>query len=448
MAGKSTLGKSVAEEPIVLARREEIVDARVGIVKYLQEVPRRPGAPNFFHFQALASDTSAFGANANFRFGGGASLSRAGAMVKALGETVERYSAAIYDKAEFPLFSYAEAPGPAVSPPSLALYSEEQYSGGFLWTRFSADTQVRWCLASDMSSGERVYAPACRIVLPYAFDVASGEAAIDQPMSTGLACHETLEKASINAICEVVERDAFSILWQRGVTPMAIDPTSLDGQNSELRARFTKCGYEVDLFSIRMDHSIPTCLSVLRGTNPEQPPAVFAAASALSPETALQKSLEELAHTRSYCDLIYRSKPRLERRFPRFDNVTNQESHLNFYLDRQHGHVFGFLYDNPETIQLRGIENLSTGDETTDLRRIIELIAGVNERVLICDLTTPDVAEVGLSVVRAFVPGFHPLRIGHEIRALGGSRLWRVPEELGHRCKFERTDNPYPHPYP
>ncbi len=369
-------------------------------------------------------------------------------MVKALGETVERYSAAIYDRTELPLFAYANAPGPVVSPSSFALYSEDQYHAGFPWARFSTDTLVRWHQAVDLVSGESLYVPACRIFLPYFFDPAAGEVAIDQPMSTGLACHESFAKASLKAIFEVVERDAFSILWQRGVTPKAIDPSSLDERHRDIRNRFVRCGYELDLYYLEMDHSIPTCLSVLRGTSGGQPASVFAAASALNPGTALQKSLEELAHTLAYCEMILRTKPRLENRFPSFDNVRDQESHLNFHIDPEHEHALGFLSENPVKIGLGEIENLSHGIAEDDLRQAAELIAGVNERVLICDLTTPDVAEVGLTVVRALIPGFHPLRMGHENRALGGGRLWRIPEKQGLRCKFERTDNPYPHPYP
>ncbi len=56
----------------------------------------------------------------------------------------------------------------------------------------------------------------------------------------------------------------------------------------------------------------------------------------------------------------------------------------------------------------------------------------VNHPALLCDLTTPDVNELGLQVVRAIIPGFHPLVVGHQIRSLGGKRLWTVPQKLGY----------------
>jgi ribosomal protein S12 methylthiotransferase accessory factor len=69
--------------------------------------------------------------------------------------------------------------------------------------------------------------------------------------------------------------------------------------------------------------------------------------------------------------------------------------------------------------------------------------------VLLADVTTPDVRDLGLSVVRAVVPGSHPLFMGHALRARGGRRLWEVPQRLGHRGISPATgDNPAPHPYP
>ena len=84
-----------------------------------------------------------------------------------------------------------------------------------------------------------------------------------------------------------------------------------------------------------------------------------------------------------------------------------------------------------------------------DLRVLCERIRAVNHRVLLVDLTSPDVRPLGLSVVRTVIPGFHPLCMGYKIRALGGRRLWEVPQRLGFAgIAPDSGDNPAPHPYP
>jgi ribosomal protein S12 methylthiotransferase accessory factor len=80
---------------------------------------------------------------------------------------------------------------------------------------------------------------------------------------------------------------------------------------------------------------------------------------------------------------------------------------------------------------------------------LVTKIQAVNERLLIADLTTPDVSELGFSVIRAIIPGFHPLHLDYGLRALGGTRLWEVPQQLGYPGITPETgDNPQPHPYP
>jgi ribosomal protein S12 methylthiotransferase accessory factor len=69
--------------------------------------------------------------------------------------------------------------------------------------------------------------------------------------------------------------------------------------------------------------------------------------------------------------------------------------------------------------------------------------------VVVCDLTTPDIAALDLSVVRVVVPGMNPLFMGHKNRARGGRRLYEVPQRLGHPgLEPGQQDNPYPHPFP
>ena len=73
---------------------------------------------------------------------------------------------------------------------------------------------MRWVPAMDPLTNEVVYVPAAMVFVPYFFYQGSGDSPIAQPISTGLACHVSPEQASLNAVCEVIERDAFTITWQ------------------------------------------------------------------------------------------------------------------------------------------------------------------------------------------------------------------------------------------
>ncbi|MEC4680194.1 MAG: hypothetical protein VST67_05775, partial [Nitrospirota bacterium] len=104
-----------------------LVDEHVGIVKYVKEFRRESGMPQFFFFYAKACNTQTFGQYKNFSNTGGASAFRELAVAKAIGEAVERYCSAIYDKESLPLISFRDASFPCIVPEEFALYSDEQY---------------------------------------------------------------------------------------------------------------------------------------------------------------------------------------------------------------------------------------------------------------------------------------------------------------------------------
>lgn len=429
---------------------QHLFDPVVGVIGGLEEVPREAGGPDFFHYLARSCDTAAFQRYRAFSFAGGASTTREGAIAKSIGEAVERYCAAFYDADALPLVASAKATFPCVAPAEFALYGEAQYrSPGFPWVPFTDRTPVRWTPAVDQVSGATVHVPACRVFIPYYFVAGTGDSPIDQPISTGLACHGTWADAALGAVCEVIERDAALIAWQAMMSPPQVRIETLSDANYDLVRRFEAVGDEVALLDITLDHGVPTFLSVLRSRRAGAPALVCAPATALDPEIAVRKSLEELAHTRRYCQWVITNAPRLEPDPPEYLAVHDQRSHLNFYVDRANAHHADFLFTGSTRREFSDLANHATGDAAIDLARVVERIAGVGHRVLLAELTTPEIAALGLAVVRAVIPGFHSLHMGFSLRAQGGQRLWTTPQRLGHRgVTVAGGDNPAPHPYP
>lgn len=429
---------------------EYLVDDRVGIVRYVNELPREAGAPDFFHFYALASNTIAFTRQLNFSAAGGASADRGLAIGKAVGEAVERYCAAIYELDELPLCSRDAAAFPCVPPAELALYSAEQCERpGFRYVPFDDATPVRWVRAADPMSGAGCFVPAAMVYVPYTYYLGTGDAPICQPISTGLACHCSKEEAAISGICEVIERDAVMITWLAMLGMPQILVETLSDANYDLVERFERTGAKVTLFNITMDHGVPTVMGALQSLSTYSPALVVAAATSLSPEDAVRKCLEELAHTRRYSQQIKSKLPRIIPDPPDYESITGQIGHLNFYSDHANAQHAEFLFQSKERQDFAALADLSTGNPRRDLDKLCQMVAAVNHRVLLVDVTTPDVEQIGFAVIKALIPGFHPLCLGHDVRALGGYRIWEVPQKLGHKGITRETGaNPAPHPYP
>ena len=428
---------------------EMIVDEDAGIIERLREVHPDAGEPDFFHFEARASNTSAFAPQKNFRAAGGASVNRELAMAKAVGEAVERYSTALFRTDELPLTTAAKAPFECVAPDHFALYAAEQHADpSFPWAPFGKNTPVRWTPTQDILTGETIHVPAAFVWMPYAYVRGSYDTPIGQPISTGLASHCSFEEAALGGLCEVIERDAVMIMWLARMSMPHIDLTTLDDANYEITKRLRRAGDEVFLLDVTNDTGVPTILCVLRGSRGNGAPLVFAGSAAPTREDAARKAMEEAAHTRRYCHGVMRAG------FPTvhesdFLEVDGQADHLAFYCDPANTHYANFVLASETTKDFQDVVSPGVHSPWRDLRIVAERIAATGHRPLVADLTSPDIAGIGFNVTRAVVPGFHPLFLGHQLRALGGRRLWEVPQRVGYRgidCVADA--NTAPHPYP
>ncbi|MBV8828718.1 MAG: YcaO-like family protein [Acidobacteriaceae bacterium] len=430
---------------------DQLVDPKVGIIQRIEELPVDDDDPDFFHYFSKACDASRFTAMRNFGDNGGASTDRYSAIAKAMGEAIERYCSAIYDPAGFRFAAHRELNLRAVHPELLTMYLPEQYlSEGFLWHPFTVDTPVHWTPARSLVTGERVFVPAAAVYIPFHYHGATRSAFILQPISTGLACGGSIAEATISGLCEVLERDAFTITWQAMMSCPVIRHETLPAFGCDLVSRFEAVGIRVYLMDITTDIGVPAIMTV-GVSNAETSPAVAVAAAAdPSPERCLLKSLDELAHTRMYARQLLRYTPPLPVEVDRgHPLVKDQRDHLRFYCPQYAKPFAEFAWSSTRQIDLCDEPDLSAGSPSEQLRKLVENTVAAGLEPLVVELTTPDVAELGLHVVRVVVPGAHPLYMGHRNRALGVTRLYEVPRKLGHRgLARNEPDNPYPHPFP
>jgi ribosomal protein S12 methylthiotransferase accessory factor YcaO len=163
---------------------------------------------------------------------------------------------------------------------------------------------------------------------------------------------------------------------------------------------FQRAGCCITLFDITLDARIPTNLSVLRGSSPA---LVLASAADLSAERSVRESLEELEHTRRRSQYIALSVPRLASD-PENRNVVDQRSHLNFWCDEANGRLADFRFASETRVEFCELNNPWKGDSAADLAMLLENLKAIDHQLLVCDLITPDVEELGLVVVRTVIP--------------------------------------------
>jgi len=143
--------------------------------------------------------------------GSGCDINYERARDKAIMETLERYAIAAIAAEELVTATHQELGNKAISPyeiPQISQYISAENE----WRQinFEANKKIRWVPAISVSRETEIYLP---LVMVHAFlDELPGEHFYPQT-TAGSAAHFSLEAATFNALCEVIERDAVELIW-------------------------------------------------------------------------------------------------------------------------------------------------------------------------------------------------------------------------------------------
>lgn len=443
--------RSDARETI--RRGSRLMSSRVGVIKTLGHGCYHAQDPATYAMGVAASDISRFSDTVNSSKGGGGGESLVGALAATIGEAAERYSMFFYDKNEMILAPYREVARDAASPDDLRLYSREQIEGlgpGARVTYFTEDTPVNWVWGYSLTDERPRLVPASLVYMNYQFGEA--EPVIGRNASTGLAAHQTIEEAILTAIYEVVERDAFTICWlsRRPGRRVTVDD---EGMRKFLKERFRVDHPKVDarIHEVTLDVPIPSFFIMIKRPTEMGPAVCVGSTARLSPEQAVRKGFLEAGQGIPYFRFLL---GQLKDWTPSDDfmNLTSFDHHCVFYLKRPDlvPEAFAFIDEVREEIPLSSIPDRSTGRVLGDINLCVRLLKEAGLDVIVVEITTPDIREVGLRVVRVLIPGMVPLHGVYKYPFLGSKRLADFPLLNGKKGADgrEETFNTYPHPFP
>jgi ribosomal protein S12 methylthiotransferase accessory factor len=433
---------------MLAAAFDRLYDPRIGIIAGLDEAPPEPGSPDFIHVAARTCDTAVLGGAPGPFTVAAAAASRESAVIGALRAGLARYAAAFYERQGLPLSSYAEAGFPCIPPETLALFSQDQYRrAGFPYVPFDRDTPVRWARAIDLATGESIHVPAGLVWHPFRYVRSAGDRPVMPAHPAGLAAGDSVAEAALTGICEVVARDSAALFWHSLTAPPILDSATLPPPLRDLLGRFEIGGDRVTLLDVTTDNRVPSYVAALSSERPEAPSLVFGLAADLDPAAAVRGALLDLAAARreAVSAMFDRAAPSPTNDW---EDVIEPADHLAFAADPGNRPLIASFLDSDDRRQLADRDNAATGSAGGDLEVLIGRVTGTGRRVLAANVTSEDLAELGLAVCRAVIPGYQPLAAGHALRALGGARLYETPQRLGYRGIMRGSaGNPAPHPF-
>jgi YcaO-like protein with predicted kinase domain len=258
------------------------------------------------------------------------------------------------------------------------------------------DCVIPWIAGSDLMKKRSVLLPEELVALDFSRPRREGHGWFIST-SNGLAAGNTMAEALLHAICEVIERDAFS-LWLQGTsafqTTRRIDPCSTgDPTVAFLLAAYSAASIEVSVWETTSDIAVPSFFCLIDDRHGKPPFLGRSAGSGCHPSAviALCRALTEAAQSR--LTLIAGARDDID---PENYSAIGWQFNLSSLIA-----AGGEAVDSPAT-DIRA-ESFDTPSIEEDLDAILARLrkSGI-DTVGVVDLTDADLA---IPCVRVVVPG-------------------------------------------
>lgn len=430
---------------------DKLVDSEYGLIKHLFMIPRNADEPNIFVAMASIQNPLALPPRntrikldgIEMKQGAGCGFTYEDCLWSTIGESIERYSAAIYREEDIVIASCNELGASAVNPLEFIRFSEEQYSNpAFQHQKPDPGAPIGWVKGNNVLTGEERFIPASMVYMYYV-PLTEHDGKIDNGYSTGLAAGSSRISSIHSGLREVVERDAYALHWLTKRTAPKIDFRDVyEFADNNLRKLLEYPNLDIDIRDYTTELGIPCVLVHLRGDHFKG--VASGSACNMSTYKCVEKAILESFHTLSWCiDMQKSGKPSMT-----LDAIEQYEHHVRYYFNRtdENKHNLDFMFADAPKSSIDFSADACSIDIEADLAAMVRKLDNHNYAVYAVDVTTDDVRDSGFTVTRVVVPGLQPLYCGIGNEHLDRRRINRFAESMG--LKSPLALNTKPHPFP
>jgi ribosomal protein S12 methylthiotransferase accessory factor len=170
------------------------------------------------------------------------------------------------------------------------------------------------------------------------------------------------------------------------------------------------------MVDVTADVDYPAVVAAAIDRSGRGPAATFASAASLSPQGAALGALEELAQCVPWVRGLLSTRGTDE--LPSPGESSTVEDHVLWPAAAEHLPLVEFIVGSRETRSLADMPDASSGDVLADIRTSVAKLAESGYEVVIVDVTSPDIEEIGLKVARVLVPEMQPLYFGRGLERI------------------------------
>lgn len=430
-----------------------LVRPQVGLMPGVSFLPRQMGAPPFaIATTALGNLTRAFPHIASWDGtdvrgeiigGAGGDVDPELAWVRAVIEGAERYATMVYAPEDFVVASARELDDEAIKLGELPRCSDAEYADPRCPLRpADPSAPIRWVRGYSLAYDRERLVPA---ILAHLHLRPWPSERFWLPISTGVAAHTSLAAAMVNAICEVIERDGLALAWLLRLPLPRIElpdppPVSL----VPFLERLGKGRVAHYFFDGTTDLGIPTVFAVQVCEGHPTCELYVSCATALDPATAYAKAICEISPALS----VMSRERTLPSDVADFCELTHG---ADYYGRGGHRSDFEFLLGHAASRPLDDIGQDSLVDPGASgeqkLRFLVGRLNALGMEAIALDLTTEELRDVGLWVVRVVIPRLVPISFVYRARYLGTPRIGETARQWGRGALADVEINPGPLPF-
>ncbi len=443
----SVANVQVTAVPDILALQDSLVSPFCGIIRKLHRVHKDPLEPAIPYIWRAEISNHRFTKSGNEQtvVASGKGLSQEAAMRSALGESIERYCALRFPATGYTVAKRRDLAGHALDPATLVLHTPEQLEA-LPYDRYGDDTSLAWVEGENLMSGDPIWLPAQAVYLISPTDSAT----LFQTTSNGLAAGSTAHHAKLRALLEVVERDAFLGSWYHRLPVCKLDWRY--HPNREIVGighAYARRNVAIELYLLPCEHKIPVIVALATEERDDGLAVVVGLGVDRSLARAAASAVLEVGQVRPALRIKLRDPKVRARREELVANpslVSKLEDHDLLYTDRRMLWAFDMWRSSHLPIITEFTDDHD--DAIVDLVWVLQQLTDIGAQAHVYEVTTPDIASLGLHVFRAIIEDFQPIHFGEAEFRREARRFYEIPMRLGRAdTPVTYADlNPLPHP--
>ena len=370
---------------------------------------------------------------------GGLSFNQKRALMRALGEAIERFSLGDNNEKQFIYKTFhdlVKLHKSALDPKTLILFPHKNN-----YIRDVELSKLHWVEGKLLSSHKKVLVPAQIVYTPYVYQ--SSEPMLSFPISTGAAAGASISEALYRGICEVVERDSFMIDYLNKIPSPHLNLSSMNEQLiPNIVETYKRYNLELIVLDLTTNLQIPAFAAIILDRTGVGPAVSVGLKAGFNSSDAILGAIEEAQMVRFYT----RGKIPYKTGFKKNNEITTIEERAQFWSPISMIKQLDFWL-NSKTYKNDSAHTHKSSEDY--LKKAVTLLDKRGIDIIYVDITDKLVKKYGFTVVKVIIPKLQPLYLDERYPYIQKDRIYNTPVEMGYYKKPKQKNllNKIPHPF-